>query len=90
LSRGIVGGSSTLTEGLAAALSERVQLDTEVVEIVHRQRSVVVRYRQDGVDDEVEGRCVVLATPATVSHGIAVDIPQDVRDALKRSSMALM
>jgi protoporphyrinogen/coproporphyrinogen III oxidase len=82
LSRGIVGGPSTLTESVAAALGERVQLDTEVVEIVHRQRSVVVRYRQHGLDDEVEGRCVILATPATVSHRLAVDLPQDIREAL--------
>jgi oxygen-dependent protoporphyrinogen oxidase len=77
-----VGGPSTLTESVAAALGERVQLDTEVVEIVHRQRSVVVRYRQHGLDDEVEGRFVVLATPATVSHRLAVDLPQDIREAL--------
>jgi oxygen-dependent protoporphyrinogen oxidase len=82
LSRGIVGGPSTLTQGIATALGDRVQLDTEVVEIVHAKRSVVVRYRQHGVDCEVEGRCVVLATPATVSHRVAVDLPDDIRDAL--------
>jgi oxygen-dependent protoporphyrinogen oxidase len=82
LSRGIVGGPSTLTEGIAAALDDRVQLDTEVVEIVHKQRSVVVRYRQNGMDREVEGRYVVLATPATVSHRVAVDLPRDIREAL--------
>ena len=46
------------------------------------KRSVVVRYRQAGMDNEVEARCVVLTTPATVSHQVAVDLPQDVRDAL--------
>jgi protoporphyrinogen/coproporphyrinogen III oxidase len=82
LSRGIVGGPSTLTQGIAAALGDRVQLDTEVVEIVHKRRSVVVRYRHDGLDREVEARCVVLATPATVSHRVAVDLPHDIREAL--------
>jgi oxygen-dependent protoporphyrinogen oxidase len=82
LNRGIVGGPSTLTEGIATAIGDRVQLDAEVTEIMHKQRSVVVRYRQNGVDCEVEGRCVVLATPATVSHRVAVDLPQDIRDAL--------
>ncbi|WP_219415596.1 protoporphyrinogen/coproporphyrinogen oxidase [Pseudonocardia nigra] len=82
LSRGIVGGPSTLTEGIATVLGDRVRLDTEVVEIVHKQRSVVVRYRQNGMDREVEGRYVVLATPATVSHRVAVDLPQDIREAL--------
>jgi oxygen-dependent protoporphyrinogen oxidase len=82
LNRNIVGGPSTLTQSIAAALGDRVQLEAEVVEIVHRRDSVVVRYRQDGVDREVEARCVVLATPATVSHKVAVDLPEDVRDAL--------
>ena len=82
LSRGIVGGPSTLTQGIAMALGERVRLDAEVVEIVQRKRSVIVRYRQDGLDKQVEARCVVLATPATVSHRVAVDLPPDVREAL--------
>ena len=82
LNRNIVGGPSTLTQGIATALGDRVQLDAEVTEIVHKQNSVVVRYRQNGMDNEVEGRCVVLATPATVSHRVAVDLPQDIRDAL--------
>ncbi|MCY1136966.1 NAD(P)/FAD-dependent oxidoreductase [Actinoplanes sp. Pm04-4] len=82
LSRGIVGGPSTLTEGIAAALGDRVQLGAEVAEIVHKRDSVVVRYRRDGVDHEVEGRYVVLATPATVAHRVAVDLPADIREAL--------
>ena len=82
LNRNVVGGPSTLTQGIATALGNRVQLDAEVTEIVHKQHSVVVRYRQNGMDNEVEGRCVVLATPATVSHRVAVDLPQDIRDAL--------
>ena len=82
LNRGVVGGPSTLTQGIATALGDRVQLDAEVLEIVHRKHSVVVRYRQHDVDNEVEGRCVVLATPATVSHRVAVDLPQDIREAL--------
>lgn len=82
LSRNIVGGPATLTQGVATALDERVQLDAEVAEVVHTPRSVIVRYRQGGVDREVEARCVVLATPATVSHRVAVDLPADVREAL--------
>ncbi|MGD9527168.1 FAD-dependent oxidoreductase [Pseudonocardia sp.] len=82
LSRGIIGGPSTLTQAVATALGDRVQLGAEVAEIVHTKRSVVVRYRQDGRDREVESRFVVLATPAPVSRGVAVDLPPDVRDAL--------
>jgi oxygen-dependent protoporphyrinogen oxidase len=82
LNRGIVGGPSTLTEAISVALGDRVQLGADVQEIVHKSDSVVVRYRQDGTDREVEGRCVVLATPATVAHRVAVDLPAEIREAL--------
>lgn len=82
LSRNILGGPSTLTEEIAAALSDRVELNSVVGEIVHKRGSVLVRYRQDGVDKEIEARCVVLATPATVSHRIAGDLDPHVREAL--------
>lgn len=82
LGRGIVGGPSTLTESVAIALGDRVQLGATVQEIVHKPDSVLVRYRRGGEDHEVEARYVVLATPATVSHRVAVDLPSDVRDAL--------
>lgn len=84
LSQSILGGPSTLTESIAAALGQRVRLNASVDEIVQKNGSVVVRYRQDGVEQEVEARCVVLATPATVSHRIAVDLDPDVREALSK------
>lgn len=82
LSRGIVGGPSTLTHTLADALGDRLHLGAAVHEVVQKKGSVVVRYRQDGLDHEVEARTVVLATTADVSHRIAVDLDTDVRDAL--------
>jgi oxygen-dependent protoporphyrinogen oxidase len=82
LSQGIVGGPSTLTESIAVALGDRVQLGAAAYEVVHKKDSVVVRYRQDGVDREVEARTVVLATTADVSHKIGVDLPEDLRGAL--------
>ncbi|MEU1160458.1 flavin monoamine oxidase family protein [Streptomyces sp. NPDC090075] len=84
LSQSILGGPSTLTESIAAALSDRVRLNATVDEIVQKDASVVVRYRQDGVERETEARYVVLATPATVSHRIAVDLDRDVREALSK------
>lgn len=84
LSRGIVGGPSTLTGALADALGDRLQLGAAVHEVVQKKDSVVVRYRQGGVDREVEARTVVLATTADVSHRVAVDLDTDVRDALSR------
>lgn len=84
LNRGIVGGPSTLTESLAAGLGDRVRLGADVQEVVHRKDSVLVRYRLQGVDQEVEARTVVLATTADVTHRIGVDLPQGMRDALSR------
>ncbi|MFC5218195.1 flavin monoamine oxidase family protein [Streptomyces coerulescens] len=84
LSQSILGGPSTLTESIAAALSDRVRLNATVDEVVQKKDFVVVRYRQDGVEREAEARCVVLATPATVSHRIAVDLDRDVREALSK------
>lgn len=82
LNRGIVGGPSTLTESIAVALGDTVQLSAQVYEVVHRPESVLVRYSQGGVEHEVEARAVVLATTADVAHRVAVDLPADVRDAL--------
>jgi oxygen-dependent protoporphyrinogen oxidase len=82
LSHGIVGGPSTLTEGIADALGEAVQLGAAVEEVVHKPGSVAVRYRQHGVEQEVEARSVVLATTASMSHRVGVDLDKDLRDAL--------
>jgi len=84
LGRNIADGPSTLTETIAAALGDKVQLGATVVEVVNKKSSVVVRYSQGGEDSEVEARCVVLATTATVSHRVAVDLPPDIREALSK------
>ena len=63
-------------------MGDRVQLGAAVREIVHKADSVVVRYRQDGIDREVEARYVVLATPGPDRHQLAVDLHGDVREAL--------
>ncbi|MFP5022557.1 flavin monoamine oxidase family protein [Pseudonocardia phyllosphaerae] len=84
LNRNILGGPSTLTESIAAALGDRVQLGAAVHEVVQRDGSVVVRYHQDGRDHEVQARAVVLATQAHVTHRIAVDLDRDLREALSR------
>jgi oxygen-dependent protoporphyrinogen oxidase len=84
LTQSIIGGPSTLTESIAASLGDRVQLSAAVEEIIHKTNSVVVRYRHDGLDKEIEARCVVLATPATISHKIAVDLDGDIREALSQ------
>ncbi|MGN9763354.1 hypothetical protein [Streptomyces sp. SD31] len=46
LSQSILGGPSTLTESIAAALGDRVRLNTTVDEIVQKRDSAVVRCRE--------------------------------------------
>lgn len=84
LDRNILGGPSTLTGSVAAALGERVRLHAPVHEVVQKKDSVVVRYRRGDQDDEVEARTVVLATQAHVTRRIGVDLDRDLRDALAR------
>jgi oxygen-dependent protoporphyrinogen oxidase len=84
LNRGIVGGPSTLTGSLAETMGERLQLGAEVYEVVEKPGSVIVRYRQKGVNHEVEARSVVLATTANISHKVGVTLAEDVRDALSK------
>jgi protoporphyrinogen/coproporphyrinogen III oxidase len=84
LSRNILGGPSTLTDTIATALAEKVQLGAVVHEVVQKNDSVVVRYRRDDLDREVEARTVVLATPAHVSHRVAVDLDRDLLEALSK------
>jgi oxygen-dependent protoporphyrinogen oxidase len=84
LNRSIAGGPSNLVESIAAPLQESIQLDAKVHEIVHKKDHVVVRYRQDDIDHEIEALSVVLATPATVAHRIAVDLQEDKREALSK------
>jgi protoporphyrinogen/coproporphyrinogen III oxidase len=71
-----------LTEAIAATLGDRVQLGAVVHELVEKPNSVVVRYRQNGQDLEVEARNAVLATTANVAHEIGVNLPEDLRSAL--------
>lgn len=82
LSHSIVGGPSTLTEGIADALGAKVQRGARVEEVVQHRGSVTVRYSQHGIEREVSARCVVLATPAPTSHRLAVDLDDEVRAAL--------
>lgn len=84
LNRGILGGPSTLTETLAAGIGDSLELEADVQEVIQHEDSVTVRYRQAGVDQEVQGRTAVLATTADVSHRIGVNLPEDLREALSR------
>lgn len=87
LSHFIVGGASTLTDGVARMLGKRVQLGASVKEVVHAKNSVVVRYEQDALDHEVRAKTVILATTPSVSQRVGVDLDPDVREALAQVTL---
>lgn len=82
LSRYILGGPSTLTEGVAQAFREHIELNAEVFEVVENSDHVVVRYRKDGKDLEVRARTAILATPAPITKAMAVNLPSELSEAL--------
>ncbi|MFC9553536.1 protoporphyrinogen/coproporphyrinogen oxidase [Rhodococcus sp. NPDC056960] len=84
LGRCILGGASTLTEGIAQTMRDRIDLGADVHEVVQNKDHVVVRYTKDGVDHEVKARTAVLATPASISHRLGVNLPDDLREALSK------
>jgi protoporphyrinogen/coproporphyrinogen III oxidase len=84
LGRYILGGASTLTEGIAQAIRDRIDLGAEVNEVVDNKDHIVVRYTKDGVDQEIKARTAILATPAPISHRVGVNLPADLREALSK------
>lgn len=84
LSRNINGGPSTLTNTIAESLDDKVQLRSEVYEVIQGVDSVVVKYRQDGVECEVRAKYAVLATPAPITKDIVKNIDADLYQALDK------
>ena len=84
LGRSIVGGSSTLTCGIAQAIHPHLELGTLVEEVVAHTDHVVVRYTDVATSRsrEVKARTAILATPAPVTHRMAVNVSDDLRAAL--------
>lgn len=84
LTRYIVGGASTLTDTIAAALGDRCHTGATVREVVQGEKSVIVRYQKDGADHEEEARYVVMATQAPITREVAKDLDPEMREALYR------
>lgn len=84
LGRAVVGGAATLTEGIAQTIRDRIELGAVVDEVVQNADHVVVRYTKDGVSHDVRARAAVLATPAPITHRVAVNLPHDLREALSK------
>lgn len=84
LTRYIVGGASTLIDTIAASLKDYCHTGAVVQEVIHKDNSVVVRYRKDEVDYEEEARYVVMATQAPITQKICKDIDKDMSAALSQ------
>lgn len=82
LGRNIVGGSSVLTDTIAAELGDRVVLGAHATEVMSVGDGVSVRYERGGDTHELRARHCVLATPAPVSLRLGVDLPSETRAAL--------
>jgi protoporphyrinogen/coproporphyrinogen III oxidase len=82
LSRNIPGGSSTLTDTIAARLGDRVVLGAEVLEVAQDDDGVRVRYRRGGSETVLLARHCVLATPAPIARHLASGLDSETDDAL--------
>jgi len=83
LSRGIVGGSSRLTEALAAGLSERVVTGAHVTSVAPSPDAVTTTFEVGGQTQQVDAEHVIVATPAYVTHKIVRDLPESLDAALR-------
>jgi oxygen-dependent protoporphyrinogen oxidase len=82
LSRNIPGGSSTLTETIAARLDARVVLGAEALEVAQDDDGVRVRYRRGGTEQELLASHCVLATPAPITRRLATGLAPETDAAL--------
>jgi len=78
LARNILGGPSTLTEAIAAALRPRVRTATPVEAVIEEPGGV----RVICAGEELRARHAILATPAHVTRAIAAGLPAELDGAL--------
>lgn len=83
LGRNIVGGPSTLTGALGAALQDRIvrEADVHTVELHHDHVTVSYTNGIEG-DVTVAARHVIMATPAPVTRKVVTNLPGQLDDAL--------
>ncbi len=82
LSRNVLGGSARLTDALAAGVQGRIRTGADVSEVRDAGDRVVVRYRHDGSEHEVDAQAAVVATPAFVTAAIVAGLPPETAAAL--------
>jgi len=84
LSHNILGGPSRLVETLAAGLEARVHVGAEATQVrAVGDKAVVVRVRDDDVEQEIRACSAVVATPAYVTGAILSALPADTANALR-------
>lgn len=82
LSRNLIGGSSTLTEKIAADLGEKLKRKSRATEVAQGPHGVRVRYVRDGETREISARFAIVATPAYETRTIVCDLPEETNNAL--------
>jgi monoamine oxidase len=82
----IVGGNDRLPAALAAALGDRVQLNTELVALSHRGREVRASLKQGRGVSQMTCDYVVLTLPASVLRRVPITpaLPAQQHDAIAR------
>ena len=83
LSRNILGGSSTLTDALAASLGDRVRLGARVGTVEQDEDGVSVGYSDAAGEHRIRAREAIVATPAYVTAEIVAGLPADTSSALR-------
>lgn len=82
LGNSIWGGASVLPETIAAALGDRAKLNSPVKEVVVHDDFVEVTYTDATGEHTVQGRHVVMATLASVTHQLLKNADADLMEAL--------
>lgn len=82
----IEGGNDALATALARPLADRLHLQTEVVAVSHRGRSVRVSVRNGRSTDQITCDYLVFALPATIVRRIPISpaLPAQQHDAMAR------
>jgi len=83
LSYNVIGGTSTLVDGIASALRDRIRLGTEVSSVTSEGPLRRVTYTHAGTKHSVLARHVVLATKAFDTARLVADLPADTRASLE-------
>jgi oxygen-dependent protoporphyrinogen oxidase len=83
LSRNVLGGSSTLTEALAAGLGGRVVTGARVTSVEQAADGATVEWELAGERHRIGATHVVVATPAYVTHEIVQGLPPELDAALR-------